>query len=146
MVLWLMIGAGATGCSDPARKRITAPEVPALATARSVEHESIELQNPLILQRADAQILRHSDGSYLFAATVPEYDRIELRRADTLPGLREAPGVIVWRRHTSGVMAAHIWAPEIHFIDGRWYIHGRSRLPACASRSLNSIGKLAAFA
>jgi GH43 family beta-xylosidase len=59
------------------------------------------------------QSFHHSDGAYIFAATVPEYDRIELRRADTLLGLRGAPGVVVWTRHPSGVMAAHIWAPEI---------------------------------
>jgi len=85
--------------------------------------------NSLVAQRADPHIVRHTDGFYYFTATVPQYDRIVLRRATTLPGLASAPETVIWRRHTSGEMAAHIWAPEIHFINGRWYIYfaaGRS--------------------
>jgi len=113
----VLISAGTTSCSESVRAPIR------VGPDRAPPTESLQLENPLILQRADAQIFRHSDGSYVFAATVPEYDRIELRRAETLSGLRDAPGVVVWTRHASGVMAAHIWAPEIHFIDGRWYIY-----------------------
>ncbi|WP_307865965.1 glycoside hydrolase family 43 protein [Streptomyces smyrnaeus] len=86
-------------------------------------------RNPLVRQRADPHIVRHSDGYYYFTATVPEYDRIVLRRARTLGGLAQAPETVIWEKHGSGEMAAHIWAPEIHFIDGAWYIYlaaGRS--------------------
>ena len=85
--------------------------------------------NPIAAQRADPHIFKHTDGFYYFTATVPEYDRIVLRRATTLQGLASAPETVIWRRHTSGEMAAHIWAPEIHFINGRWYVYfaaGRS--------------------
>lgn len=45
--------------------------------------------NPFIEQRADPFILR--DGShYYFIASVPEYDRLEIRRADSLGELRTA--------------------------------------------------------
>ena len=43
--------------------------------------------NPFIEQRADPYILPH-DGNYYFVASVPEYDRLEIRRAFTLVGLR----------------------------------------------------------
>lgn len=85
--------------------------------------------NPLALQRADPHILKHTDGYYYLTATVPEYDRIVLRRATTLQGLATAPETVIWRRHTTGEMAAHIWAPEVHHINGRWYVYfaaGRS--------------------
>ncbi len=85
--------------------------------------------NPLVPQRADPHVLLHSDGHYYLTATVPEYDRIELRRAPSLGGLATAQAKVVWRKHASGEMGAHIWAPEIHFIDGAWYIYftaGRS--------------------
>ena len=81
-------------------------------------------------QRADPHIFKHTDGYYYFTATVPQYDRIVLRRATTLQGWRRAAETVIWRRHTSGEMGAHIWAPEIHFINGRWYIYfaaGRDR-------------------
>jgi GH43 family beta-xylosidase len=90
-------------------------------TPRPPEEE--RFVNPLIHQRADPQVFKHSDGLYYLAATVPEYDRIELRKASTIQGLAEAEPVTVWRKHASGPMGAHIWAPEIHHIDGKWYIY-----------------------
>jgi GH43 family beta-xylosidase len=45
--------------------------------------------NPFIEQRADPYILRH-DGNYYFVASVPEYDRLEIRRASTLRAARSA--------------------------------------------------------
>jgi GH43 family beta-xylosidase len=81
------------------------------------------LPNPLILQRADPHILKHSDGFYYFMGTVPEYDRLVLRRARTLAELPAAEEKIIWRKHASGPMGAHIWAPEIHHLDGKWFIY-----------------------
>jgi GH43 family beta-xylosidase len=79
--------------------------------------------NPFVQQRADPHIFKHTDGYYYMTATVPAYDRIVLRRSTTLNGLRTAPETTIWTRHASGEMGAHIWAPEIHFIDGRWYVY-----------------------
>ncbi|SDZ48132.1 Beta-xylosidase, GH43 family [Evansella caseinilytica] len=79
--------------------------------------------NPIVEQRADPWIYKHTDGFYYFTASVPEYDRIELRRAETIQGLAEAVPVVVWRKYENGPMSANIWAPEIHFIDGKWYIY-----------------------
>ncbi|MFE3824515.1 family 43 glycosylhydrolase [Streptomyces sp. NPDC059092] len=80
-------------------------------------------RNPLVERRADPYIHRHTDGRYYFTATAPEYDRVVLRRSRTLGGLSTAEESVIWRRHTSGDMGAHIWAPEIHHIDGKWYIY-----------------------
>lgn len=78
--------------------------------------------NPLVPRRADPWILRHGDR-YYFIATAPEYDRIELRRADTIAGIATAEASTVWRKHASGPMSEHIWAPELHRIEGAWYIY-----------------------
>jgi GH43 family beta-xylosidase len=90
---------------------------------------AVRYSNPIAEQRADPHIFKHTDGFYYFTATVPEYDRIVLRRATTIQGLASAPETVIWRKHSSGDMAAHIWAPEIHFINGKWYVYfaaGRS--------------------
>ncbi len=78
---------------------------------------------PLVLQRADPQIYKHTDGYYYLIASVPEYDRIEIRRAWTLDCLKHAAPCVVWRKHAEGPMSWHIWAPELHWIDGVWYIY-----------------------
>jgi GH43 family beta-xylosidase len=82
-----------------------------------------QFTNPIIEQRADPWVYRHTDGYYYFTASVPEYDRIELRRAHTIQELASAEAVVIWRKYDSGPMSAHIWAPEIHCIDGKWYIY-----------------------
>lgn len=76
-----------------------------------------------ILQRADPYVFRHSDGAYYFTASVPSYDRIILRKSDTLDGLATAEEVTIWKKHDNGVMSYHIWAPEIHYLDNKWYIY-----------------------
>jgi len=82
-----------------------------------------EFNNPIVEQRADPFIYKHTDGFYYFSATAPEYDRIELRRAATIQELGAAAPKTIWTKHATGAMGAHIWAPEIHFIDGKWYIY-----------------------
>ncbi len=79
--------------------------------------------NPLIVQRADPYIYKHTDGYYYFTASVPAYNLIEIRRAKTLEGLAHAAPRTIWRKHESGPMSQLIWAPEIHYIDGKWFIY-----------------------
>lgn len=79
--------------------------------------------SPLVPQRADPYLYKHTDGKYYFTATCPDYDRIEIRCADTVNGIAAAPARTVWTRHESGELASHIWAPEIHYIMGKWVIY-----------------------
>jgi GH43 family beta-xylosidase len=79
--------------------------------------------NPLIEQRADPYIYKHSDGYYYFTASVPEYDRLILRRSNTIQGLADADEVVIWEKHDQGEMSVHIWAPELHYINSKWYMY-----------------------
>jgi len=87
------------------------------------KHKINHFDNPLVLQRADPFITKADDGNYYFIATVPEYDRIEIRKSATINGIKEAMPVVVWRKHSEGPMGNHIWAPELHRINGKWYIY-----------------------
>ncbi len=78
---------------------------------------------PLIRQRADPCIRRHEDGWYYFTASVPAYDRIELRRARAIGELPAAPAVDVWRKPDTGPFSELIWAPEIHYIFSAWHVY-----------------------
>ncbi|MCW1428960.1 glycoside hydrolase family 43 protein [Novosphingobium sp. JCM 18896] len=79
--------------------------------------------NPLVRQRADAQVFRHDDGFYYMTGSVPEYDRLVLRRSRTLAGLATAEEAVLWRHEASGPMSGFLWAPELHWIDGRWIMY-----------------------
>ncbi|UJF36463.1 glycoside hydrolase family 43 protein [Paenibacillus hexagrammi] len=85
--------------------------------------KQLEFANPIVEQRADPWVYLHQDGYYYFTASVPEYDRIELRRAKTIQELGKAEPVNIWTKHAAGTMSANIWAPEIHYIDGKWYVY-----------------------
>ena len=83
----------------------------------------LRYNEPWIRQRADPYILRTEYGVYYFTASVPEYDRIVLRKSDTLYGLLGAEEKTIWTKHETGIMGAHIWAPEMHKVMGKWYIY-----------------------
>ncbi|MDE7043423.1 MAG: family 43 glycosylhydrolase, partial [Acetatifactor sp.] len=76
-----------------------------------------------IARRADPYVYRHRDGNYYFTATLPGYDGIALRRAAVLEDLDRAEEVMIWEKHETGPMGAHIWAPELHYLQGKWYIY-----------------------
>lgn len=91
--------------------------------------------NPLIEQRADPQIKYDADENcYYFTASYPAfnnvnngYDRIILRKADSISGLADGNGglekeITIWRAASSGKMSKHVWAPELHKIEGKWYV------------------------
>lgn len=85
--------------------------------------KEITYNNPIAPQRADPWVYKDDDGTYYFIATAPEYDRIILRKSDSINGIKTAEEKVIWRKHTTGVMGHHIWAPELHKIDGKWYIY-----------------------
>lgn len=76
-----------------------------------------------IPMRADPYVYKHTDGKYYFTGSMPKYDSITLRCSDTLVGLKDANEKEIWHKHATGEMGAHIWAPEIHYIKGCWYIY-----------------------
>src|SRR5699024_4971120 len=83
----------------------------------------MEYSNPLVEQRADPYIYKHTDGYYYFTGSYPEYDRIVLRRSKSIEGLKDAQETVVWEKHEKGIMSEHIWAPELHYINDKWYFH-----------------------
>lgn len=83
----------------------------------------LKFNEPWILQRADPYVYLHTDGWYYFTGSIPEYDCIGLRRARSLAELPEAEEVIIWKKHESGPMSEHIWAPELHYLQGKWYLY-----------------------
>jgi len=85
--------------------------------------------DPFIKERADPYVVDGGDGYFYFTASYPAYgsvdkgyDRIILRRSNTVGGLANAEEKTIWKAHTSGILAKHIWAPEMHKIGGSWYM------------------------
>jgi GH43 family beta-xylosidase len=49
--------------------------------------------------------------------------QIFIRRSQTIAGIALDPGVCVWTAPIVGGNSDHIWAPELHLIDGKWFIY-----------------------
>lgn len=99
-------------------------------TVSGTVKSSAELySDPFIKERADPYVVDGGDGYYYFTASYPAYgsvdkgyDRIILRRSNTVGGLASAEEKTIWKAHSSGILAKHIWAPEMHYIGGSWYM------------------------
>lgn len=84
-----------------------------------------------IADRADPYVTKGNDGFYYFTASYPMYgagdaegyDRIILRRSKTIEGLATAEEKVIWDEKDSDEAHRFIWAPEIHEINGKWYVY-----------------------
>ncbi|MFD3729898.1 family 43 glycosylhydrolase [Streptomyces sp. NPDC058632] len=105
-----------------ARRLLTLPA--ALLLVLSLGQSSAQAAsfgNPVKAQKgADPWIVRH-DGNYHLIST-SWTDVITIRRSATLAGLATAPSVQVWQGDAAS-RCCNIWAPELHFINGRWYLY-----------------------
>ena len=70
---------------------------------------------------ADPWVIRHDDGYYYM--TVTTVKDITLWRSKTLTGLGGGEKKIVWKPARRGPNSKNIWAPELHHLDGKWYIY-----------------------
>ncbi|WP_125772821.1 family 43 glycosylhydrolase [Antribacter gilvus] len=109
-------------------RRLVAGGVAALATlalipAAPAGAQLIDVPNPIVQQRADTSIYKHTDGYYYMTASVPDYKRVELRRSQTLAGLGSAATSTAFTAPSSGALGGWIWAPDIKFYDGAWYMY-----------------------
>lgn len=98
---------------------LLAAPVTAQASSTTTSSPAVSYVNTLANQRADPHIFKHTDGWYYFTATVPAFDRIILRRAQSIQALGDAAETTVWRRKSSGVGSGQVWAPEIRMLRTR---------------------------
>jgi len=63
----------------------------------------------------------YHDGYYYYTNTVG--DKLILWKTKNLANLAKAEKKTVWLPPGGTNYSNHIWAPEVHFIDGKWYIY-----------------------
>jgi GH43 family beta-xylosidase len=97
------------------------------------DDSSCVFSNP-IADGEDPWVVRRDGWYYLVAS---EDNGISVYRSKSLTNLKQNE-VHVWTAPDSGWNQSNIWAPELHFIDGRWYIYyaaGRAGPPFIHQRS-----------
>jgi GH43 family beta-xylosidase len=76
--------------------------------------------NPLQVNGPDPWITRRG-GQYYYTNTTGQ--NITLWKSKTLAGVKTEPGAVVWTPPTTGPHSTQIWAPELHFLSGKWYLY-----------------------
>ena len=78
--------------------------------------------NPILpAPSADPWVIQH-DGVYYYCES-RQQDSIYLRKARSFTELNQDPGTLVWSAPAFGANSRSVWAPELHLIDGKWYIY-----------------------
>jgi len=80
----------------------------------------VTFTNPLLPSGADPWVV-YKDGFFYYTHTVG--DKINLWKTKNLQNLKEASPITVWTPPVTGPNSKAIWAPELHFVDGKWYLY-----------------------
>lgn len=76
--------------------------------------------NPLLPSGADPWSI-YKDGYYYYTHTTGR--NITIWKTDNLANLAIAEKKVVWTPPATGPYSKEIWAPEIHFLQGKWYVY-----------------------
>src|SRR5262245_24746012 len=91
-------------------------------SARSLRdlHEERTFTNPICAHGADPWVIR-AKGSYYYCRS--DGGTIWVNRAARLQDIDTSPSVAVWMPPPGTAWSKELWAPELHLLDGRWYIY-----------------------
>lgn len=89
-------------------------------TNKSTTRTDTTFTNPLLKSGPDPWVFR-KDGYYYYMHTVG--NRLMLWKTKTLSQLSTAGSKTIWTPPATGPNSHDIWAPEIHFLNGKWYVY-----------------------
>ncbi|OON69298.1 family 43 glycosylhydrolase [Hymenobacter sp. CRA2] len=76
--------------------------------------------NPLLSSGADPWVTQ-KDGFYYYMHTTG--NNLTLWKTAKMSELGSAVSRVVWTPPATGAASHDIWAPELHFLDGKWYVY-----------------------
>ena len=115
LVLLTACSGGTGGTSGPAPTATT-------TTATTTTAGDAMLDNPVLGQGADP-FLVHTDGQYHQIMSASDGNGVVMRSATSLATLSTAPEQKIISGGDDGSPCCEWWAPEVHEVDGRWYVY-----------------------
>ena len=76
--------------------------------------------NPLLPSGADPWVI-YKDGFYYYTHTIG--NKLEIWKTNNIAGIDKAVHKTVWTPPTGTLYSKQIWAPELHFLKGKWYMY-----------------------
>ena len=81
---------------------------------------STTFQNPLLPSGPDPFVAQ-KDGFYYYTHTLN--NRLAIWKTANMSALGGAPNTVVWTAPANGAASGNLWAPELYFLDGKWYLY-----------------------
>jgi GH43 family beta-xylosidase len=78
------------------------------------------LQNPVAPDGQDPWVIQ-TDGAFYYCYSYR--GAVHVNRAGTIERAVRREGRAVWRPERGRPWSRSLWAPELHFVEGRWYIY-----------------------
>jgi GH43 family beta-xylosidase len=100
--------------------RIRSAICAALFTLSLVSAQTGTFTNPLLPSGPDPFVIFH-DGFYYYMNTTGK--NLTIWKTRRMSDLKDAEQKVVWTPPAEGPYSHDIWAPELHFINGKWYIY-----------------------
>ncbi|RZL15601.1 MAG: glycosyl hydrolase family 43 [Hymenobacter sp.] len=82
--------------------------------------QSSTFTNPLLPAGADPWAIYHA-GSYYYMHTTGR--DLSIWKTASLAQLGQATKTTIWTPPVTGPYSKEIWAPELHFLSGKWYVY-----------------------
>src|SRR5215207_176378 len=76
--------------------------------------------NPLLSSGPDPWIIK-KDSFYYYTHTLG--NRISVWKTKKVSELKNAPVQTIWSAPPSGQNSRNVWAPELHYLNGKWYTY-----------------------
>jgi len=76
--------------------------------------------NPVVSDGADPWVIKH-ENYYLYCFSTG--DKIWISKTNNLHEIGTADPVLIWQPEKGQMYSENLWAPELHYIDGKWYVY-----------------------
>jgi GH43 family beta-xylosidase len=77
--------------------------------------------NPILEPGADPYMVRHTDGFYYMMVTTNR--NLVIWKSRTMSDIGQGERKVIWTAPEEGPTSKQVWAPELHFRDGKWYVY-----------------------
>lgn len=90
-------------------------------TQDKFQFTNLNFQNPLYIASKPDPYVAQKDGYYYFLYT--KGNKIAITKTPSMALLASMPETTVWTPTAGTDHSSDIWAPELHFLSGKWYIY-----------------------
>ena len=77
-------------------------------------------KNPLLGSGADPWVIKSGNSFYYMSTGV---SKISITKTPAISELAKANPTVVWTPPASGPNSKNVWAPELHYLQGKWYMY-----------------------